>query len=100
MVDQNKAGQSLNVSVGLSIKQKAIKNLLSAHKRIADSGNAVEIIKQPKYILRLAKKRKQVLTQDFQKNGRYQKGKKKHWQLFKENLGNGTVLDVTLVFSD
>lgn len=65
MVDQNKAGQSLNVSVGLSIEQEAIKNLLSAHKRIADSGNASEIIKLSKYLFRLAKKKKQVLTQVF-----------------------------------
>lgn len=63
-MDQNKAGQFLNVSVGLSIEQEALKNLLSAHKRIADSGNASEIIKMSKYLLRLAKKRKQVAYQE------------------------------------
>lgn len=37
------------------IKQQVIKNLLSAHKRIADNGNIIELIKLSKFILRLSK---------------------------------------------
>lgn len=38
------------------IKDEIIKNLLSAHKRIADSGNAKEIISITRYLLSLANK--------------------------------------------
>lgn len=37
------------------VKQQIMKNLLNAHKRIADTGNASEIIKLSKFILRLSK---------------------------------------------
>lgn len=37
------------------IKQQVIKNLLSAHKRIADNGSVTDLIKLSKFILRLSK---------------------------------------------
>lgn len=49
------------VSVGGNIEDQAIKNLLSAHRRMADSGNATEIIRLTKYILKIAGKRKDML---------------------------------------
>lgn len=37
------------------MKQRVIKNLLNAHKRIADNGNASDVIKLSKFILHLSK---------------------------------------------
>lgn len=50
------------ISDGLTIERAVITNLLSAHKRIADSGNSTEIIRLSKYILKLAGKRKDMLA--------------------------------------
>lgn len=52
----------LRVSLGEVIEQEAITNLLSAHKRIAEKGSASDVIRITKYLLKLAQKRKDVLT--------------------------------------
>lgn len=52
---------TLNVPVGTLIRQEVIKNLLNAHKRIADSGRASEVIRITKFILKLSEKRNDVL---------------------------------------
>lgn len=49
------------ISSKQQIEDAVIKNLLYAHERIAESGNAVEIIRISKYLLRLAKERNDVL---------------------------------------
>ncbi len=38
------------------IEEQAIKNLLSAHKRIAENGSAKDAIRISKYILKISKK--------------------------------------------
>lgn len=43
------------------IKDEVIKNLLSAHKRIAESGSPSEIIRLSRYLLKLAKQGSDVL---------------------------------------
>lgn len=50
------------ISDGMTIERVVITNLLSAHKRIADSGNAAEVVRITKYLLKLAEKRKDVLV--------------------------------------
>lgn len=50
------------ISDGMAIERAVITNLLSAHKRIADSGNAAEVVRITKYLLKLAEKRKDVLV--------------------------------------
>lgn len=45
----------LKIRASSFIKQQIMKNLLNTHKRIADTGNAIEIIKLSKFILRLSK---------------------------------------------
>ena len=40
-----------------------MKNLLSAHKRIADSGEVSDLIRITKYLLRLSEKREDVLIE-------------------------------------
>ncbi len=49
------------ISSKQQIEDAVIQNLLSAHKRIADSGNVVAIIVLSKYLLRLSQKRSDVL---------------------------------------
>lgn len=44
------------------IRQGVIKNLLSAHKRIAETGKVSEIIRFSNYLFRLGEKRNNVLT--------------------------------------
>lgn len=43
------------------IESEVIKNLLSAHKRIADNGDSKQLIKLSNYILKLVEKRKDKL---------------------------------------
>ena len=50
------------ISDGMTIERAVITNLLSAHKRIADSGNAAEVVRITKYLLKLAEKRKDILV--------------------------------------
>lgn len=52
----------LKITEGEMIRQEVTKNLLSAHKRIADTGNVPEIIRFSQYLLRLAEKRNDVLV--------------------------------------
>ena len=40
----------------IQIKEKVIKNLLTAHKRTAEKGNAKEVIRLSKYLLKLEQK--------------------------------------------
>ena len=47
------------------ITDSVIKNLLSAHKRIADQGNVSEIIRLSKFLFRLADQGKDVLVNIF-----------------------------------
>lgn len=49
-------------SVRTLIEQEVMKNLLSAHKRIADHGSVLEIICLTTFVLKLADKRDDVLT--------------------------------------
>lgn len=51
------------ISTKKLITDQLTKNLLSAHKRIADTGNASEIIRISKYIFKLANQREDVLTE-------------------------------------
>lgn len=44
------------------VKDEVMKNLLSAHERIADCGTTTEIIRLSKYLLKLANKRNDVLV--------------------------------------
>lgn len=44
------------------IEDEVMKNLLTAHERLADSGTVSEIIRLSKHILRLADKRHDVLV--------------------------------------
>lgn len=44
-----------------AVKDEVIKNLLSAHERIANSGSAVEIIRLSKYLMRLTEQGDDVL---------------------------------------
>lgn len=53
----------LRASEGDLIEQAVLKNLLSAQKRIAETGTVNEIIRLSKYLLSLAKQRKNILTQ-------------------------------------
>lgn len=52
------------LSEGIEIEQEVMKILLSAHKRIADSGSTAELIRLTKYILKLAEKRKDILVKE------------------------------------
>lgn len=45
------------------IRQNVIKNLLSAHKRIADEGNPKELIRITRFLLKLAEKFEDVLVE-------------------------------------
>lgn len=51
------------ISTKKLIIDQLTKNLLSAHKRIADTGNASEIIRISKYIFKLANQREDILTE-------------------------------------
>lgn len=51
------------ISQKQQIEDSVIKNLLSAHERIAGSGSASDLVRLSKYIFRLAKKRKDVLIE-------------------------------------
>lgn len=46
----------MRVSVKQSIQQQAIKNLLSAQKRIAEQGSGKEVVQLTRYSLNLAEK--------------------------------------------
>lgn len=46
----------LRVTVGELIQQEVLKNLLSAQKRIAETGSASEVVRISKYLFRLAEK--------------------------------------------
>lgn len=46
----------MRVSVKQSIQQQAIKNLLSAQKRIAEQGSGKEVVQITRYSLNLAEK--------------------------------------------
>ena len=50
------------ISQKQQIENAIIKNLLSAHERLAGSGSAADLIRLSKYIFRLAKKREDVLV--------------------------------------
>jgi len=52
----------LKTSVGSQIRTKAIKNLLSAHERIANEGSATEVIRFSKYLLKTADKFNDILV--------------------------------------
>lgn len=52
----------LKITEGDLIRQGVTKNLLSAHKRIAENGNADDVIRLSEYLFRLAKKRDNVLV--------------------------------------
>lgn len=45
----------LHTAYGSIIRDEVIKNLLSAHRRIAEMGEASEAIKLSKYLLRISK---------------------------------------------
>lgn len=63
MLEFKKGGESVLLSsVRTLIEREVMKNLLSAHKRIADHGSALEIICLTKFVLKLADKRDDVLT--------------------------------------
>ena len=53
----------LRTTVKSVIEREVIKNLLSAHKRIAESGAAGDIIRISRFMLWLAKKRGDVLIE-------------------------------------
>ncbi len=64
----------MNVSAGALIRQEAIKNLLNAQKRIADSGSASDVIRITRFILKLVDKRDDVLiniVSEGDEEGRY-----------------------------
>lgn len=46
---------SFKITISTYVKQQTIKNLLNAHKRVADTGNTSDLIKLSKFILRLSK---------------------------------------------
>ena len=52
----------LKITARTAIEQETIKNLLSAQRRIAESGNAKDVIRISRYLLRLAEKRGNVLV--------------------------------------
>lgn len=52
----------MRVSRKKLIEDEVMKNLLTAHERLADSGTVSEIIRLSKHILRLADKRHDVLV--------------------------------------
>ena len=52
----------LYVKQEAAIADEVIKNLLSAHKRIADSGNVSDLIKLSRYLLRVSKQSPKVLV--------------------------------------
>ena len=45
----------MRISIGKNIRCQIAKNLLSAHKRIADSGNVNALIMLTKFVLKLSK---------------------------------------------
>lgn len=47
--------EKMKVSIGKDIRHRMIKNLLSAHKQVADSGNVNSLIVLTKFILKLSK---------------------------------------------
>lgn len=53
----------LKISQKDLVTQEVMKNLLSAHKRIADSGEVSDLIRITKYLLRLSEKREDVLIE-------------------------------------
>lgn len=64
----------MNVSARMLILQEAIKNLLNAQKRIADSGSASDVIRITRFILKLVDKRDDVLiniVSEGDEEGRY-----------------------------
>lgn len=50
-----------------AVEQETIKNLLHAQKRIAESGNARDLIRVSRYLLRLSKTRNDVLADTISK---------------------------------
>lgn len=54
----------LKISQKDLVTQEVMKNLLSAHKRIADSGEVSDLIRITKYLLRLSEKREEMIIVD------------------------------------
>lgn len=60
----------MRISVSQHILDEAIKNLLSAQKRIADSGSVKDVIKITNFLLHLSEKFCDVLVDDAEKSAR------------------------------
>ena len=59
----------MKIPYGEFVRDKAIKNLISAQERIAEEGNAAEIMTVTKFILKASKKLdNQLLDSGFEKN--------------------------------
>lgn len=63
MKEKDKRNQEVVISQKTYVEESVIKNLLSAHRRIANEGTATEVIKISKYILKLTQKGQDKLFQ-------------------------------------
>ena len=64
-MDKNRSSRILQTKLLTTIENETIRNLLSAQRRIAESGNAKDVIRISRYLMRLAEKRGNVLIDIF-----------------------------------